>query len=896
MTRFSRLLGICLWVVVGTIHAAPPAPQQQTDSWCPSGRDMDSFLEAQAKRAPTGTASGRSHHLPSPMVSFQDGVLLIEDSGVILLNDRVFDLPLPMQSIEFVPSGDGYAVSFIPPAYEPVTGQAVWTGQSGWRAEQISLGVFAFPFGGVDRTTFWMTTSNMISFEAPTQPVKVGLCTEGCFFAEGNVLLDRLPRISPLEHGSFLYGRNAYIQGDATHAVITWQYDNPANLDVQVVLFPDGRIRLNYNAVSGIEHGAPVVVTGNDAFWSDLRLGGSVVDPAGDLPIPPPEDTAMDFLGATVRQVGTSELLQVEIELAGPPPSTTAPERFFYQVELRDHAAAAPLDTILLQWQRGQFYYVTEQVKLEGNTLRMNLRLWNLPLTGNDIHLTFTTFRGDTPFEDGDSMELTATFAPPDGRMMLDLTADLPTTVGDRPIYEAFTLPALQPGEVLAAVAPLFEDPSVIEAFPALQNLQTDLFFFGGGYHAGGNNGADGIGYGSSAEPRSPGLLHLNQLAVHGDEIASMQVLNHELAHRWLYQFSIDEGAGPVRVLDPADSHPAGWVHTPAVRAVYKPADYSVMGGSFWKDNNDGTFSSPTVIKGGGNGFSSHELYIMGLIPPESTEDWWYIRDSNPPLPDRYWAPNDTLVSGVRVPVTVDQIIAAEGPRVPAYPDAIQDFLAPMVLIVRPGEFSTDNIDTVNDMCDTWQTRFGEATDFQGSLRCRFHPPVASIVSPAPNPTVSAGDTVQFSGSSSDADGDSVELRWSFPGAAPDVTGDGPHPVVFSSTGTYTARVTAVDQTGMFAENDDSLQVTVTCPTTPPVDVVENLTLSVEGTELRFTWTDLITPPTDYVVLSSETADGIVLPEGAATGGTPGLLLPTPTGTAYYQVAAREDPGCLGPY
>jgi len=855
---------------------------------------MNSFLEAQALRVSPQPTDGRAA-LPAPVVSFHDGVLLIEDSGVILLNDRVFDLP--PQSIEFVPSGDGYAVSFIPPAYEPVTGLAVWTGQAGWRAEQIGLGAFPFPFGGVDRDTFWMTTTNMISFEPPTQPVKIGLCTEGCFFAEGNVLLDRLPRISPLEHGSFMYGRNAYIQGDSTHAVITWQYDNPANMDVQVVLFPDGRIRLNYNALSGIEHGAPVVVTGNDTFWADLRLGGSVVDPAGDLPIPPPNAASMDFLGATARQVGTSELLQVEIDLAAPPPPGLEPERYFYQIELRDRAAdIEPIDTILLQWQRGFFYYVTEQVKLEGNTLRMNLRLWDLPLTGNDIHLTFTTFRGNVPFEDGDSMELTATFAPPDEPMMLDLTADLPITRGDQPIFEAFTLPALQPGEILRAVSPLFEDPSVIEAFPALQNLQTDLFFFGGGYHAGGSNGVDGIGYGSSAEPRSPGLLHLNRLSAHVDEESSMQVLNHELAHRWLYQFSIDEGAGPVRVLDPADSHPAGWVHTPAERPVYKVADYSVMGGSYWTDNGDGTFRSPTVVKGWGNGFSSHELYIMGLVPPENTDDWWYIANSNPPLPDRYWAPSDTLVSGVRVPVTVDQIIAAEGPRVPAYPDARQDFLAPMVLVVRPGAFAASEIDTVNDMCNTWQTRFGEATNFQGTLRCRFHPPTVSIDAPTSAPTVFAGDTVQFVGGSSDADSDLVELRWSFPGAAPDVTGDGPHPVTFTSNGTYVAHVTGVDDTGMFAQLDDSLQVTVVCPTPPPVDVVEQLELNFEAGEIRFSWTDLASPPTDYVILNAESPVGAFLPAGAAPSGTPGLLLPTPPGSAYYKVAVREDPGCLGPY
>jgi hypothetical protein len=40
------------------------------------------------------------------------GVLMIEDSGVILRNDRVFDLP--MESIELIPTGEGYEIVSIP--------------------------------------------------------------------------------------------------------------------------------------------------------------------------------------------------------------------------------------------------------------------------------------------------------------------------------------------------------------------------------------------------------------------------------------------------------------------------------------------------------------------------------------------------------------------------------------------------------------------------------------------------------------------------------------------------------------------------------------------------------------------------------------------------------------
>jgi hypothetical protein len=202
----------------------------------------------------------------------------------------------------------------------------------------------------------------------------------------------------------------------------------------------------------------------------------------------------------------------------------------------------------------------------------------------------------------------------------------------------------------------------------------------------------------------------------------------------------------------------------------------------------------------------------------------------------------------------------------------------------------------VNEMCDIWQIRFAEATDFRGSLRCRYHPPTVSITSPASDLSVWAGDTVEFIGESTDADGDAVEMRWRFPGVTDDTTGEGPHPVTFTSTGVYEATVVGVDDTGMFAEGDDSVRVTVACPTTPPAETVEDLRLDLQGEQIHHTWQDLIPPPTDYVVLSSGTPSGVFLPVDAAPSGTPGLLIPILDGIVFYKVAAREDPGCLGPY
>ena len=86
------------------------------------------------------------------------------------------------------------------------------------------------------------------------------------------------------------------------------------------------------------------------------------------------------------------------------------------------------------------------------------------------------------------------------------------------------------------------------------------------------------------------------------------------------------------------------------------------------------------------------------------------------------------------------------------------------------------------------------------------------------------------------------------------------------------------------------------CPITPPTETVSGLLLGKEETEIRFTWTDLVPPPTDYVVLSSDAPSGPFLPRGHAASGDPGLLVEVPEGPAFFEVAAREAPGCLGPY
>jgi hypothetical protein len=277
--------------------------------------------------------------------------------------------------------------------------------------------------------------------------------------------------------------------------------------------------------------------------------------------------------------------------------------------------------------------------------------------------------------------------------------------------------------------------------------------------------------------------------------------------------------------------------------------------------------------------------------------DWWYIRNADPAQPGAYWPQAGVTVTGDRVPVSVDQIIAHEGPRIPAFPESRLDFTVPLVLVIRDGVVQQDEIDFVRDLCANWTDIFSTATVWRGSVRCAFTPPEVTISHPGGPPTIPPGSTIFFRGRGDDADGDAVDLSWHFDGVAAETDGPGPHPVTFTAEGIYQVTLSGIDDTGMADPTPEVMTIVVQCDATVPPDEVEELRVSREDLDLRFTWQDLATSPTEYVLLRSEDAAGSFQPAGSAPSGDPGLLYDeTAGGLVFYEVAGWYDPGCLGPY
>ncbi|MCX4243412.1 MYXO-CTERM sorting domain-containing protein [Paraliomyxa miuraensis] len=190
------------------------------------------------------------------------------------------------------------------------------------------------------------------------------------------------------------------------------------------------------------------------------------------------------------------------------------------------------------------------------------------------------------------------------------------------------------------------------------------------------------------------GFLHLNRWTQYlGDDpggtndLTISLIFGQELGHAWgsFVYFSQDGGPGELGLLGRAHAH---W-------SFYMDTGGSPMQGHTWVDNGDGTFTAhPTDLYV----FSDLDLYLMGLLPAQDVAPWFIIEDPTDCVDaasgDGVCAPVDAFqfeaptytVTGTRRDVSLDDVLAVEGPRMPAWPDAPSEFDVSFLLIKRPDE------------------------------------------------------------------------------------------------------------------------------------------------------------------------------------------------------------------
>lgn len=150
-----------------------------------------------------------------------------------------------------------------------------------------------------------------------------------------------------------------------------------------------------------------------------------------------------------------------------------------------------------------------------------------------------------------------------------------------------------------------------------------------------------------------------------------LELVSHEIAHYWLASPHIlENGVMTTNLLSDGCCH---WSFT-------FDADGSFMNGNDIHDNGSGTFTTTDPLVR----FSSLDQYLMGLIPPSAVGPMFYVTSPAGVLPNDDARKNVTF-SGTRVNVTMDQIVGAEGPRVPAYNASQHSFRVAFILVVDEG-------------------------------------------------------------------------------------------------------------------------------------------------------------------------------------------------------------------
>jgi len=824
--------------------------------------------------------------LPLPSTYIQNGIVVIEDNGTVLRDDNVFDLL--GRTIRFVPQGAGYRVQEEPLTYDADIGAVVHDDVRSFASHEHTMAL-SFPFGGTSRDRVWITTNLGVYFADPSAPGPDQWHT-------ADLLFDRTPRVSPMLMARSLRGYTAYVRERSDRLIVTWQQ---SNMDVQLILHDDGEIVMTYQEFAW-EYGAPVVITGNDAWWGDRRDLVIATDPV-DVTLGKPEDTGLDVVRATARQIATSDVFEFELELAGDVPNTAS--LLYYDVTLWVNGSdPGGAQTIYVYVQNGATTWTNSPgASLSGDRLTVLGRLEPDTFRPTDFHARVNTWINDGAwsYADGADLGVVIPGAPPEP-VMRDLSRDLPLTI-DGPIFEAFTIPELRPYEVERVLAAEY-GAQALDGVSVFQNLNTDIIFYAGGYSTVGNAGADGIGVGNSTDPVVPALLHMNRIrrGWNTSRAGRTLLINQEFGHHWIYFARIDVGGSPSDIVNPDGAHYAGWVHVPAVQPIFFADDSSSLGGSWWVDHGDGTFDSSPALSN--YGFSWADMYLLGLADPSEVDasDWWYIADPVPRPARAYWpSPGFHVDSGTKTDVTIQQIIDNHGPRVPAYPNTQRDFQVPYVLVVRPDAVPAADVDELRLYCDEWVQDWDTSTLSRSTVNCagdRNQAPDGAIVLPPSTVTVGEGQTVDFAGDAVDPDGDPVSWVWTFDGGAPDSTQKNPGSITFVSAGVYDVCLTVTDLPGLADPAPPCVEVVVTCAMPPASAGNTLLMVRADPTTLHAYWSDVPTAIEYGILWSLDPAGPFVREAAIGTDGSGGVAFAMPLGPPLvsYRVEGRVGPGCVG--
>jgi hypothetical protein len=193
----------------------------------------------------------------------------------------------------------------------------------------------------------------------------------------------------------------------------------------------------------------------------------------------------------------------------------------------------------------------------------------------------------------------------------------------------------------------------------------------------------------------------------------AMSQVGHEMGHRWSAFVSAKVGNETIHLGDGA--HWVQGLQAPVAFPYQRPTEASAMGGGVWQDNFDGTFTQlDDNYYVPATGWSYLDLYLMGLISAQEVPDFFILRNLVPAGRDPQGHP---IYKANRTKVTIEDVIAAEGPRLPDVYHSQRTFNTGMVVIVEHGKKpSKELIERTNGIRQQWMDYWWRTTGGRSTM------------------------------------------------------------------------------------------------------------------------------------------------------------------------------------
>ncbi|MGH9657898.1 MAG: hypothetical protein ACRD96_05095, partial [Bryobacteraceae bacterium] len=186
---------------------------------------------------------------------------------------------------------------------------------------------------------------------------------------------------------------------------------------------------------------------------------------------------------------------------------------------------------------------------------------------------------------------------------------------------------------------------------------------------------------------------------------STLSILGQEAGHRFLAYVAWNDPEGPARSTALLGRDLQHW-------SFFFHSDASVVEGNRIRDNGNGTFTTTGAVEQ----YSPFDQYLMGLRSPQEVGGTFLVKDPSPPSSAGRAPQLNVNFSGRRADVNLDQIIAANGPRVPSSVVAPKNFNFAFLLVVpRNTSASAEHVAQLDRIRQGWEAFFAKATSARGT-------------------------------------------------------------------------------------------------------------------------------------------------------------------------------------